>query len=102
MGQHASLYKSKTWQRLRYYQLQREPLCRMCRQLGHIEPAAIVDHIKPHRGNLELFYDADNLAALCKPCHDRHKQRQEKTGVLIGGDSEGIPFDKNHHWNTKE
>ena len=100
MGQHARLYKTKAWYRLRHAQLQREPVCRMCKQLGRVTAANVIDHIKPHRGNLELFHDPDNLAALCKPCHDRHKQRQEHTGILVGGDTNGNPVDANHHWNN--
>lgn len=100
MGQHASLYKSKTWQRLRYYQLQREPLCHMCYQLGRTVPANIVDHIKPHRGDIDLFSDPANLQSLCKSCHDSHKQRQEKSGHLIGCGTDGMPLDPGHHWNA--
>ena len=101
MGQHASLYKTRAWHRLRWHQLNAEPLCRYCKQLGRIEPAAIVDHIEPHRGDLALFYDPSNLAALCKSCHDGAKQSLERTGVLRGGDMEGRPIDPNHHWNRE-
>ena len=34
-----------------------------------------VDHIIPHRGDPELFWDRSNWQALCKNCHDR------KTGM---------------------
>jgi 5-methylcytosine-specific restriction protein A len=33
-------------------------------------PATVVDHIKPHRGNQESFWDSDNWRAMCKRCHD--------------------------------
>ena len=55
--------------------------CRMCRVLligAH--PAAnspVVDHIRPHNGNLLLFWDEGNLQALCKRCHDTEKQGQD-------------------------
>ena len=101
MGQHSDLYKTKTWYRLRHHQLIAEPLCRYCSQLGRVVPATIVDHIKPHNGNIELFSDPMNLQALCKQCHDRHKQRQEKSGYLAGCDTEGRPLDPNHHWNQE-
>ena len=100
MGQHASLYKTKAWYRLRHAQLQREPLCRMCKQLGRVTAANVIDHIEPHRGNLELFHDPANLQSLCKACHDGAKQSQERTGQLRGGDTEGRPIDPNHHWNA--
>ena len=33
--------------------------------------ATVVDHITPHQGNQNLFWDTNNWQALCKPCHDR-------------------------------
>lgn len=70
----------------------------MCKQVGRVTAATVVDHIKPHRGDESLFYDAANLQSLCKPCHDRHKQRQEHTGTLPGSDTDGMPIDPAHHW----
>ena len=61
--------------------------------------ATVVDHIKPHRGNELLFYDARNLQSLCKLHHDSTKQREEKRGVQIGCDVDGIPNDPHHHWH---
>lgn len=37
----------------------------------------IADHIEPHRGDEALFWDIQNGQCLCKPCHDRDKQREE-------------------------
>ena len=99
MSAHASLYKSKAWYRLRHHQLTQQPLCAYCKQLGRTVAATVVDHIKPHRGDLELFYNPTNLQSLCDQCHNRHKQRQEKSGYLAGGDADGIPVDPLHHWN---
>lgn len=78
------------------------PFCVYCDQQGRIIPATVVDHIIPHRGDKSLFFDTKNLQSLCKTCHDAVKQRFEKSGVLCGGDSSGIPFDPNHHWNRYE
>lgn len=39
---------------------------------------AVADHIRPHRGDRSLFFDATNLQCLCKACHDSKKQRQER------------------------
>lgn len=39
---------------------------------------AIADHIKPHRGDRALFFDATNLQCLCKACHDSKKQAAER------------------------
>ncbi len=37
----------------------------------------VVDHIRRHGGDPELFWDPSNLQALSKEYHDREKQRQE-------------------------
>ncbi|WP_327198035.1 HNH endonuclease [Sporanaerobacter acetigenes] len=35
-----------------------------------IENTIAVDHIEPHKGNEDLFYDINNLQSLCKSCHE--------------------------------
>ncbi len=68
-------------------------------QLGKVSNANVVDHIKPHRGNMNLFWDVRNWQSVCKKCHDRHKQKQEKSGIMAGADLDGVPMDEKHHWN---
>ena len=46
---------------------------------GRIQPAEVVDHIRPHRGNRALFWDPANHQGLCKRCHDT------KTATEDGG-----------------
>ena len=94
------LYKTGVWLRLRGQQLAAQPVCKYCRKENRVTAACVVDHVIPHKGDEALFFDADNLQSLCKHCHDRHKQRQERTGILVGGDLDGIPIDPLHHWNT--
>ena len=65
------LYRGARWDRLRLAQLNKAPLCEKCQKTSHVIPATVVDHIKPHRGDTALFFDAGNLQSLCKPCHDR-------------------------------
>jgi 5-methylcytosine-specific restriction protein A len=43
------------------------------------ELAAETDHIIPHRGNYELFWDPNNWQGLCRSCHSR------KTAEVDGG-----------------
>lgn len=38
----------------------------------------ICDHRQPHRGDEALFWDESNLQTLCAPCHNSHKQREER------------------------
>jgi 5-methylcytosine-specific restriction endonuclease McrA len=71
-------------------------------ELGEIVPATVVDHIKPHRGDPELFWDASNHQALCKHCHDSHKQRFEKSGTILGSTPDGTPLNPKHHWHQSE
>lgn len=71
----------------------------MHEKLGQVVLAEIVDHIKPHRGDMALFWDSDNWQSLCKHCHDSHKQRLEKSGTELGCSIDGVPIDDSHHWN---
>lgn len=92
-------YKTARWLRMRAAQLRREPLCRYCMERGRTTAATVADHRTPHRGDRALFFDADNLQSLCKPCHDGAKKSLEMTGSLRGADADGTPLDPNHHWN---
>ncbi len=55
------------------------PLCVYCALRNRDEPATVVDHVIPHKGDVTLFWDVDNHQALCKRCHDR------KTVLTDGG-----------------
>ena len=100
MSQHKALYNSAAWKRRRLALLNDEPLCRMCKALGRITMATVADHIKPHRGDLQLFYFGP-LQPLCKRCHDGAKQAEEKSGMLRGCDIHGNPLSGDHHWNRE-
>jgi hypothetical protein len=100
MSQHRHLYNSARWKRLRLAQLQAHPLCRMHMELGQTVEARVADHIDPHRGDEELFFNGP-LQSLCKQCHDAHKQAQEHNadGVLRGAGLDGRPLDLAHPWH---
>lgn len=49
------------------------PACVMCGA-----PAEHVDHITPHKGNPALFWNWNNLQALCAHCHNSVKQENER------------------------
>ena len=59
------------WQKVRKIYLRRNPLCFECLKEGRIEPATVVDHIEPHRGDNEKFWNEDNFQSLCERCHNR-------------------------------
>lgn len=86
------------WQKARATYLKSHPLCVMCQAQGRTTAATVVDHIEPHRGDMTKFWDTNNWQALCKRCHDSHKQRQEKGGAMVGCSTDGIPLDPAHHW----
>lgn len=87
------------WAKARATFLAEHPLCVLCEALGHTTAATVVDHKKPHRGDQALFWDTNNWQPLCKECHDRHKQRLEKSGYLAGCSADGMPLDPDHPWN---
>lgn len=98
MSRHSHLYKTKRWQARRKEQLQREPLCAYCLEMGSLVPATVADHKTPHRGDPELFEGA--LQSLCAEHHSSTKQAEESRGHRVGADAEGVPTDPGHHWNN--
>ena len=68
------------WRRARDAFLRRNPLCITCGKAGRLEPSTVVDHVVPHRGDQDLFWDEANWAALCKRCHDRKTAREGRWG----------------------
>ena len=50
----------------------------MCQREGRVTAATVVDHKIPHKGDQRLFWDPANWQSLCKPHHDRDKQREER------------------------
>jgi 5-methylcytosine-specific restriction protein A len=68
---------NKRWQKARMSFLKRHPLCVECEVRGLLRPAQVVDHIIPHKGNKQLFWDRDNWQALCKACHDEKTAKGE-------------------------
>jgi len=75
-------YKSARWQALRMQVLTRDLFT--CQQTGVIlmgkapEPnSPVVDHVIPHRGDEQLFWDIGNLQAVSKAYHDSDKRKLE-------------------------
>jgi len=89
------------WQRARCQYLTEHPTCVMCAQRGLLTSATVVDHIEPHRGDVDRFWDMDNWQALCAPCHNGLKQSAEKLGYVQGSALDGRPLDPSHPWNRR-
>ncbi|HAV5378574.1 TPA: HNH endonuclease [Acinetobacter baumannii] len=66
------------WQKARERFLRSNPLCVYCKAKGLVEVATVVDHIIPHRGDQEIFWDESQWQSLCASCHSSVKQREEK------------------------
>ena len=62
------------WQKARAAFLRGNPLCAFCRREGRLTAASVVDHVIPHKGDMDLFWDSGNWQSLCKPHHDRDKK----------------------------
>lgn len=79
-------YKTARWQKLRAKVLARDLFT--CQRTGALltgkypsPHSAVVDHIKPHRGDPELFWDEENLQAVSKAYHDSVKQAEEQSAI---------------------
>ena len=95
------LYNTAEWKRLRAAQLAKEPACRFCLAFNPEapSPATVVDHIIPHKGDRDLFFDPDNLQSLDAPCHDQLKRQVELTGYHSMMGQDGFPLDPRHPFN---
>ncbi|SIO49776.1 HNH endonuclease [Bradyrhizobium erythrophlei] len=91
-------YGTAFWQRRRMLQLRMHPLCKFCAADGIVTPATHVDHVKPHKGNWNLFVLGE-LQSLCASCHNSRKQHEERIGFDIAVDADGWPTDPHHPAN---
>lgn len=64
------------WKKARKAHLAQHPLCEECAAIGRTTVATVVDHITPHRGNRERFWDIANWQSLCKTHHDAKTMRE--------------------------
>lgn len=81
--QHHFLYDKQRWRRVSKLFLKRHPRCgdrpgglppvmSQCRADGRITAASITDHVVPHKGQKQLFWDGrGNYQALCASCSGR-------------------------------
>lgn len=78
-GESRQWIHSARWRKASRAHLCEHPLCAECERQGKVTAATLVDHIKPHKGNYELFWDPNNWQSMCDPCHNR------KTATEDGG-----------------
>jgi 5-methylcytosine-specific restriction endonuclease McrA len=82
-------YSTARWQKLRWSVLVRDGFtCAICGVTIDQRGALVCDHIVPHRGDADAFWEGP-FQTLCKDCHDSAKQAQERAGRLGGGEKLG-------------
>jgi 5-methylcytosine-specific restriction protein A len=54
------------------------PLCVGCEAVGRVVACELVDHVVPHDGDYDRFWDQANWQAACRWHHDRIKQTLER------------------------
>lgn len=84
-------YSTARWKQLRERLLADQPLCERCLLAGIVEPATVVHHKKPHRGDPEKFWGGP-FERLCKPHHDGHGQLEDHGKKVILFDESGWPI----------
>jgi len=95
----SKLYDKRRWRRLAKWQLVHDPLCRLCADRGLIVPATVCDHVVPHGGDPNKFWNGARQS-LCASCHDGLKQQIERQGYHCEIDITGYPTDLNYPFNA--
>lgn len=95
----------EAWRKARLGFLASHPKCATCAQ-----PATVVNHKRPHKGDQAVFWDRSNWQPLCKSCHDRVTAARdggfgnpvrtdgEAMPARRGVDALGWPLDPGHPW----
>lgn len=91
-------YGLKAWRVKRAQHIKREPLCRYCLGEGRHRAGTEADHVRPHRGDFDLFWKGE-LQTLCRPHHASVKQREESLGYGLAMGADGWPLDPEHPVN---
>ena len=68
---------NSSWRKAAQNYLLNNPLCKSCLNENRLIQSEVVDHIKPHKGDYDLFWNVDNWQALCKRCHDKKTAKND-------------------------
>jgi HNH endonuclease len=75
------VYYNAQWRSARIRFLTKHTLCVKCKeQDNQLVAATEIDHIIPHKGDYDLFWDTTNWQPLCHQCHST------KTAFEVAGD----------------
>jgi 5-methylcytosine-specific restriction protein A len=89
------LYEHRRWRRIHRQQIQRKPVCEMCERRGLLAAATVVDHVIPHKGDINRFW-LGPFQSLCATCHNADKHVQELHGFSDRIGQDGWPVDPRH------
>ncbi|TNB46820.1 HNH endonuclease [Martelella lutilitoris] len=76
-GSAANRGYNRRWSKARDTFLAHRPLCLGCEAVGKVTAARVVDHVDPHHGDPEKFWNTAMWQPCCKWHHDHVKQRLE-------------------------
>ena len=65
------------WAKARNIYIKEHPLCVMCEKEGHLKLGNTVDHIIPHCGDQELFWNQNNWQTLCGSHHSTKSSTED-------------------------
>lgn len=78
-------YNTSLWKKIRKYQIENNPLCKICLDNNIITPATQVHHLVSFLSGyteddkMKLFTASDNLISICAKCHgELHANKQHK------------------------
>ncbi len=89
-----ALYGRRWKKRARQWRAE-HPLCSNCLAQGRVVAAEVTDHIVPHRGDINLFWQGE-LTSLCASCHSATKQQIETNGYHRAIGADGWPISPDH------
>lgn len=71
------LYRTARWARMREQKKDEAPFCVDCEAEGKLTVWTELDHQVPHRGDLDIFWDYENLRGRCREHHQAKTARGE-------------------------
>lgn len=78
-----AMYADAKWHKASREYRKQHPLCVICMRADRVRPAEVVDHVIPHRGDYERFWDERNWMALCCRCHNSKTRGEGPRGGLV-------------------
>jgi 5-methylcytosine-specific restriction protein A len=75
-------YNDIRWRKLSMHVRRLNPICEACKKSGRVSAAEVTDHIVPWKSGKteaernDLFWDRDNLQALCNKCHNSKSAKE--------------------------